>query len=60
VFVLSFKSITFEMSAVTDVGSDLWTKRLDREIISPDLTVIRVTENLSFERRFIVDTYNEV
>jgi len=54
-FVLASKSVGAEVGALTQ-EADLRTKGFDTEIITPDLTMPSVSENIGFERRLVVDT----
>lgn len=50
------QTVRVEVSAVLLRSGDLWAKLVDREIVSPNLTVVRALEDLSFEGRLAVDT----
>jgi hypothetical protein len=55
--VLTAEPKSLEMGTVHQRRRDLGSKRLDAEVVPPDLAVLRILQNLSLERRFVVDTW---
>lgn len=54
--VLTAEPESLEMGTVRQRRRDLRAERLDTEVVPPDLAVLGVLQNLSLERRFVVDT----
>ena len=57
--VASCKTVCVEMCAVFLGGGDFGTERVHGEIVTPDLTVVRAFEDLSFERGLAIDTWDK-
>jgi len=55
-FVLARKTVGVEVGAILHEVGDLGTKGVHTEIITPDLAMPGVRENLGFERRFTIYT----
>jgi len=55
-FVRTCKSDGLEMCAMGAITGNFWAKRLDAEIISPDLAVVGLFQDRSLERRLVVNT----
>jgi len=55
-FVLTRKTVGVEVRTMPQGVGDLGTKGVHTEIITPDLAMPGVRENLGFERRFMIYT----
>lgn len=57
--VCAAKTVCFEMCTVRRESRNLRTERADREVVSPDLTVVGTIQNLCLERGLAVDSWSQ-